>query len=100
MLTLSYVFLNIPDRRTPAWATGRTGASTCGADGDSSQSARAMPRSPMASAAMRSNAIGVKRFDPEWRLEGMLRRHEEEWSGFVDSLGPRSFVAQWIARGH
>ena len=27
------------------------------------------------------------------------RRHEEEWDSFVDALEPRSFVAQWIARG-
>ena len=47
-----------------------------------------------------SRSLELGKQDTWTKLEGMLRRHEEEWSGFVDSLGPRSFVAQWIARGH
>lgn len=33
------------------------------------------------------------------KLERMLRQHENEWRRFVDSLGPQSFVAQWIVGG-
>ena len=29
-------------------------------------------------------------------IERMLRGHREEWKNFVDSLGSRSFVAQWV----
>ena len=47
-----------------------------------------------------SRSLGLERQCIRTRLEGLLRRHEDEWRGFVDSLGPRSFVAQWIARGH
>ena len=44
-----------------------------------------------------SRSLGLGEQETQARLERMLRRHEEEWWGFVDSLGPRSFVAQWIA---
>ena len=47
-----------------------------------------------------SRSLELGEQDSRTKLGGMLRRHEEEWRGFVDSLGPRSFVAQWIARGH
>ena len=33
------------------------------------------------------------------KLERLLEKHTEEWNGFLDSLGPRSFVAQWVRRG-
>ena len=47
-----------------------------------------------------SRSLGLDERETHTRLERMLRRHEEEWRSFVESLGPRSFVAQWIARGH
>ena len=47
-----------------------------------------------------SRSLGLDERETEDRLERMLRRHEEEWRGFVESLGPRSFVAQWIGRGN
>ena len=47
-----------------------------------------------------SGSLGLDERDTRARLERMLRRHEEEWRSFVESLGPRSFVAQWVARGH
>ena len=46
-----------------------------------------------------SRALGLDEQETKEKLEGMLRQHEDEWRGFVDSLGPHSFVAQWIARG-
>ena len=63
-------------------------------------------RSPTSAAAIGRQAylldrsLGLDERDTQTKLEGMLRRHEEEWRGFIDSLGPRSFVAQWISRGH
>ena len=63
-------------------------------------------RSPASAAAIKrqafllSRSLGLDEQDTQRKLEGMLRRHEEEWRDFVDSLGPRSFVAQWITRGH
>jgi hypothetical protein len=62
-------------------------------------------RSPTSAAAIGRQAylldrsLGLDERDTQTKLEGMLRRHEEEWDSFVDSLEPRSFVAQWIARG-
>ena len=47
-----------------------------------------------------SRSFGLDERETRDRLERMLRRHEEEWRSFVESLGRRSFVAQWIARGH
>ena len=44
-----------------------------------------------------SRSLGLGEQETQARLKQMLRRHEEEWRGFIDSLGPRSFVAQWIA---
>ena len=43
-----------------------------------------------------SRSLELGKQHTQTKLEGMLQRHEEEWRGFVDSLGPRSFVAQWI----
>jgi hypothetical protein len=31
----------------------------------------------------------------EAQLNRLLKKHEEEWAGFVGSLGTKSFVAQW-----
>ena len=47
-----------------------------------------------------SRPLGLRKQETQARLERMLQRHENEWRSFVDSLGPRSFIAQWIARGH
>ena len=33
------------------------------------------------------------------KLERLIRQHREEWEGFIDSLGPKSFVTQWVRRG-
>ena len=63
-------------------------------------------RSPASTAAIGRQAylldrsLGLDERDTQTKLEGMLQRHEEEWQDFIDSLGPRSFVAQWIAQGH
>lgn len=46
-----------------------------------------------------SRSLGLDEQETKEKLAGMLRRHEEEWDSFVDSPEPRSFVAQWIARG-
>ena len=46
-----------------------------------------------------SRPIGLDEQKTKKRLADMLRQHEDEWRGFVESLGPRSFMAQWIARG-
>jgi Queuosine biosynthesis protein QueC len=35
--------------------------------------------------------------EAESKLNGLLAEHQREWQGFVRSLGPRSFVADWIA---
>ena len=63
-------------------------------------------RSPANAVALRRQAflltksLGLDEGGTRARLERLLRRHEEEWRDFVGSLGPRSFVAQWVARGH
>ncbi|WP_233290693.1 7-cyano-7-deazaguanine synthase [Shinella sp. PSBB067] len=35
--------------------------------------------------------------DAEGELFNLLERHEMEWKAFMRDLGPRSFVAQWLA---
>ena len=32
------------------------------------------------------------------KLTRMIKKHREEWASFLDSLGPKSFVVQWIER--
>ena len=62
-------------------------------------------RSPASAAAVARHAfllsrpLGLDEQETKEKLERMLRQHEDEWRDFVDLLGPRSFVAQWIARG-
>lgn len=43
-----------------------------------------------------SRSLGIGRDDTRGNLERMLRRHREEWKSFVDSLGPWSFLTQWV----
>lgn len=42
-----------------------------------------------------SRSLGSPEEETRRRLERLLMQHQEEWRSFVDSLGPRSFVAQW-----
>ena len=63
-------------------------------------------RSPAQAAALERHAFLLSRSldlgeeETHARLKDMLQRHEEEWRRFLDSLGSRSFVAQWVAQGH
>ena len=43
-----------------------------------------------------SRSLGLTEGETETRLYRLRRQHEEEWRNFVDSLGPKSFVTQWI----
>ena len=42
-----------------------------------------------------SQALEVRENDIRHQLERLLRKHEEEWKTFLDSLGPKSFVVNW-----
>ena len=63
-------------------------------------------RSPASAVAVKrqvfllGRSLDLEERETRARLERMLQRHEEEWLSFVSSLGPRSFVAQWIAQGY
>ena len=46
-----------------------------------------------------SRSLELPEKETRQKLERLLKRHEEEWKSFVDSLGPRSFVAQWTLGG-
>jgi len=48
-------------------------------------------------ATLLSRSQQVPADDAESKLNGLLAEHEREWQNFVGSLGPRSFVADWIA---
>lgn len=39
--------------------------------------------------------LGIAQTDARARLERLLTQHRAEWTAFVDSLGPESFVADW-----
>ena len=43
-----------------------------------------------------SQALGIRESDIRIKLERLLRQHEKEWKDFVDFLGPKSFVTQWV----
>jgi 7-cyano-7-deazaguanine synthase in queuosine biosynthesis len=61
----------------------------------------AMSESSLHKAVVRRNAFELGRAlgEPvarvETQLTGLLVRHAEEWSGFVRSLGPESFIVRW-----
>lgn len=44
-------------------------------------------------------ALGLTPADARSRLDRLLRQHSDEWEGFMLSLGPDSFVADWAMRG-
>ena len=45
-----------------------------------------------------SRSLGLSEEETRTKLERLLEKHTEEWNGFIDSLGPRSFVTQWVRR--
>lgn len=46
-----------------------------------------------------SRSLGLAEEEVWTKLERLIRQHGEEWRGFIDSLGPKSFVTQWTRRG-
>ncbi|ESZ04806.1 7-cyano-7-deazaguanine synthase [Mesorhizobium sp. L48C026A00] len=44
-----------------------------------------------------SEVLDMSHADAEGELLGLLERHELEWKAFMKDLGPKSFVAQWLA---
>ena len=45
-----------------------------------------------------SRSLGLPKAEIQTKLDRLLKQHEEEWRGFIHSLGPNSFVAQWALR--
>ena len=45
-----------------------------------------------------SKSLGLSEQEVRTKLNRLLEKHAEEWSGFIDSLGSKSFVAQWVER--
>ena len=45
-----------------------------------------------------SKSLGLSEEEVRTKLKRLLEKHAEEWSGFINSLGPKSFVAQWVER--
>lgn len=41
--------------------------------------------------------LGLSNEDAEMKLNSLLRRHRDEWNAFLESLGPNSFIRQWVA---
>ena len=46
-----------------------------------------------------SRSLGLTEEKVRAKLHRLIRQHAKEWRGFVDSLGPKSFVTRWIGRG-
>lgn len=59
--------------------------------GTSSPDATAIKRE----ALLLSLTLKLPLAEVEMRLSGLLRKHQEEWGSFLDSLGSESFVARW-----
>ena len=49
------------------------------------------------SVAQLSRVCGLDEIEVKARLDRMLRQHEIEWNNFTKSLGPSSFVSNWVA---
>ena len=45
-----------------------------------------------------SRSLGRPEEDIRAKLERLIRKHTDEWKGFVESLGPESFMTQWVER--
>ena len=45
-----------------------------------------------------SHSLGISLNDARRKLVRLLKKHAEEWASFVSSLGPKSFVTQWVER--
>jgi hypothetical protein len=45
-----------------------------------------------------SEAMGLPEKKVHVKLDRLLTQHETEWKDFMDSLGPQSFIANWIGR--
>ena len=43
-----------------------------------------------------SRSLKIPEEETRVRLERLLAQHKEEWENFIESLGPKSFVAQWV----
>jgi 7-cyano-7-deazaguanine synthase in queuosine biosynthesis len=60
-----------------------------------------LTRSPDQAGVLTRNALLLSRplrmpvLQVETQLHRLLKKHDEEWAGFVGSLGTKSFVAQW-----
>ena len=46
-----------------------------------------------------SRELGIPKDETHIKLDRLLKQHEEEWGEFIESLGPKSFVTQWILGG-
>lgn len=45
-----------------------------------------------------SKSLGLSEEEVRTKLKRLLEKHSKEWRNFIDSLGPESFVAQWVER--
>ena len=45
-----------------------------------------------------SRSLGRPKEEIRAKLERLIRKHTDEWQGFVESLGPESFITQWVER--
>ena len=43
-----------------------------------------------------SRSLKISEKETRARLERLLGQHKEEWESFIESLGPKSFVTQWV----
>ena len=43
-----------------------------------------------------SRSLKIPEKETRARLERLLGQHKEEWENFIESLGPKSFVTQWV----
>ena len=46
-----------------------------------------------------ARACGLSEADTRARLDRLLSQHEKEWRNFMDSLGPTSFLTDWVLSG-
>ena len=45
-----------------------------------------------------SRSLGLPEEEIRAKLARLIRKHADEWKKFIESLGPASFVAQWVER--
>jgi 7-cyano-7-deazaguanine synthase in queuosine biosynthesis len=47
-----------------------------------------------------ASSLEIKEEEAQANLGSLLENHRKEWNGFLESIGPRSFISKWTTQRH